>query len=89
MKCNAIECFLTMSCLISFVDAVRKLFTAENIFPSNVTAFEWNHTHTNNVVSRWREREDDKHQMVKVCAALGKRCASFGSVSLTMTSDIL
>lgn len=30
---------LTIRCLISFVifDAVKKLFTAENIFPSNVT----------------------------------------------------
>lgn len=31
---------LTISCLISLaiVEAVRKLFTAENIFPSNVTS---------------------------------------------------
>ena len=34
--------FLTISCLISFVDAVRKLFTAEKIFPSNVTVFQSN-----------------------------------------------
>lgn len=35
-----IFCTLTISCLISFVDAVRKLFTAEKIFPSNVTVFQ-------------------------------------------------